>query len=97
MRVLIIHQRGVPVDLPWLESMMVTKNTTPPGEGVAIYEMGREPDWSWPEYTITVGEVDIGRHEKDAHIEIAGDINAQIRQIIDSITAEFVDDEEEDM
>jgi hypothetical protein len=46
---------------------------------------------------ITVGEVDIGRHERDMHVEAAGDINAQLRQILDSIIVEYVEEQPEEM
>jgi hypothetical protein len=96
MRVLIVHQRGLPVDLPQVDNLLVVKNTTPPDDGIAIFEMGKEPDWSWPEFVITVGEVDIGRHERDMHVEAAGDINAQIRQLLDSILVEYVEEQPEE-
>ena len=95
MRLLIIHQRGLPLSLPGYEED-VKINTFPTGDGIAVFEAGRgQIKWDWPDYVVTVGEVDVGRHDVDVHLDAVGDVGAQLRQIIDSILLEFVDDEEE--
>lgn len=94
MRVLIVHERGIAIELPELD-IPVTKNSMPPDDGIAVYEMGKEPDWSWPEYTVTVGTVNIGRNARDAHIDAVGDYNSQIRRIIDSLAEQVIEDDED--
>jgi len=45
----------------------------PPGQegsnlarsGWVFMDTDKSPDWSWPDYTIAVGTVEVGRHAKD--------------------------------
>jgi hypothetical protein len=94
-KVLILHERGVSIDLPDL-GFPVLKNSLPPDDGIAIYEGSTsEPDWSWPDYVITVGNVEIGRHKQDLHLDAIADIASEIKRVIDSLSEATIDDESE--
>jgi hypothetical protein len=75
-RVLIVVTREIklePNDLSMYLNADIRKNTNP-DQGIAIYEAGKEIDWSWPDITIKVGEVDTGRHNIDLTIAKSEDV-----------------------
>jgi hypothetical protein len=72
----------------------VTVNSLPPGDGIALFEEGKaEPDWTWPDYVITVGNVEIGRNHRDAHLS-GPDYEGQLYELLESIFAEVIDEDE---
>lgn len=96
MRILILHERGVSIAPPPGVPVDVVKNNFPDTDAISIVEDGKIPiDWSWPDYTVVVGTVALGRNKGDAHIDIVGDFNAQILQIVDSALAEYVEGEDD--
>lgn len=89
MKILIVHDRtvSIPVDsLRTTYGLEALQNTYPKEDGIAIVSQEKTIDWAWPDYVLTVGNVEIGRHKRDAHIDPASeDIIASVQQIIDSI------------
>jgi len=75
-RALIIVGPGVTLDPSFLSFGLkeeVSVNSYPKGEGLAILDANREPDWAWPTYTIVVGDVNIGKHHADLKIPKGSD------------------------
>lgn len=53
----------------------------PPGEtreGWVFMQCGKEPDWSWPDYTIVIGTCETGRHEITEHVLATEDIKTHL-------------------
>lgn len=67
-------------------------NQIPAGEGIAYFDCGKEPDWSWAEYTIVVGDCNIGRHHADLTLsggeEATSDIVETLLTIAESMEGE---------
>jgi len=89
MKILVYHDRTVNIsasDLPPRYGLEVKMNSFPKEDGIAIVEQGSPVDWSWPDYTITVGQVEMGRNKRDVHLDAAGeDIIAALTDVIDSL------------
>lgn len=73
MRILVLVGAGIDIsetDIKPYTPYEVKKNSYPE-EGLAIFNLDKiQPDWSWADYTIRVGEVYIGRNHAD--LTIAG-------------------------
>ena len=89
MRVMILYDRNVSISPSSLNGgygVQILQNTYPNEDGVAIISQEKEVDWSWPDYVVTIGNVEIGRHKRDSHIDPAGeDYIAAVQQILDSV------------
>jgi len=76
----------------------VVKNQYPKDQGIAVFDCGKEPDWSWPDYTIVVGKCEIGRHHFDLQIgpgqDATSELIATISTLEDSMAPEEVSSEQ---
>jgi hypothetical protein len=61
----------------------VTRNRYPTDEGIAVFNCGKEPNYDWPDYTIVVGQCEIGRHHFDLQIGKSEDASSKIIQTLD--------------
>lgn len=86
---MILHDRNVaitPSSFRDTYGLEVLQNAYPKEDGIAIVSQEKTIDWSWPDYVVTVGTVEIGRHQRDAHVDPHGeDYISAIQQILDSI------------
>jgi len=71
----------------------IKHNSYPREEGIAVFDCGKEPDWSWADNTIVVGLCELGRHHADLTIGKTEDATSQIISTL-SILAESNPDEE---
>jgi len=65
----------------------ITHNSYPKGEGIAVFDCGKEPDWSWADSTIVVGKCELGRHHADLVIGETDDATSRIIETL-SVLAE---------
>jgi len=97
MKALVMLGPGMDIDRNLLANALkeeVTKNTYPKAEGIAIFDCGKEPDWSWSDYVFVVGKCELGRHHFDLQIGTTEDPTARIIETL-SVLEESAPEEEE--
>lgn len=68
MKVLILMGAGLTISQAEISPYTNTevKLHSYPDDGIALFNLDKQqPDWSWPDYTIRLGDVYIGRHHAD--------------------------------
>jgi hypothetical protein len=92
MKVLVILAPDANLDKDTVNQMLNEEgyiNTTPSGDGIAYYDCGKEPDWSWPDYTVVIGDCNIGRHHVDLSLpsdeEATSDLVDTLQTISESL------------
>lgn len=97
MRMLVILGIDAPKDIDTegiadATSENVYKNTMPPPgevrEGWVFMDADKEPDWSWPDYSIVVGTAETGRHEVTERILSTEDIRTHLINTYDRLSEE---------
>jgi len=63
-------------------------------EGWLFWDNDREPDWGWPDYTFTVGTVEVGRHEVTGRILATEDIQSYLINAHDRFSEEVSEGDE---
>lgn len=92
MQVLVILGSNAAVDKTTVANTIgeeLYTNTIPKGDGIAFFDCGKEPDWSWPEYVVVVGQCNVGRHHVDLSLpsdeETTSDIVEALLTISESL------------
>lgn len=88
-KVLVVKDLSVPIDAELLRNNIheeITLNSMPKGEGIAIFDADKEPDWSWPDTVIKVGTVETGRHHVDITIGKNEDVEGAILDYMQTIS-----------
>jgi hypothetical protein len=94
-RVLIIREIGIKLNNELIARALkeqVVNNSYPEPGGIAVFECGKEPNWSWPDTTIVVGQCDIQRNRADMTISANENIESEL---IDQISLMEDSDNEE--
>jgi len=81
MKALVILGPGTGIESALIANALkveVVQNRYPSEEGIAVFDCGREPNYEWPDYTIVVGQCEIGRHHFDLQIPKTEDATSRI-------------------
>jgi hypothetical protein len=81
MKLLVLTTPDIPVDVELLKNYIhddIDVNSYPPSDGIAIVDIDKPIEWDWPTETVTIGKLEVGRHNIDAILDPKTDIESQI-------------------